>query len=288
MNGDSSTANFWMTQVGTGSSWNDLHAALLMRRCAAAESMGSNPAMLKAHGGPLKTGGAADAVADRTPASFSWKALENRSAVSSPEFGGFDLTFRRTPERCRHSFLGSPLLSGIFFSQNWFCLAANSCCFFLAANSHCFFLSWFQIQYYFAPIVNRWPFCYRPFHITLHYITLRHFKRQLHLQWPMVHRQNHSSSPNASLKKWVFKSFLKVSVFVSSWRLDGREFHAFGPENEKLRSPNFSFNRGSSYRKLLEDLSLSRPGRSATDDIMSDRYAGLRPTRTRCMSTQSL
>ena len=68
-------------------------------------------------------------------------------------------------------------------------------------------------------------------------------------------------------------------MFVSSWRLDGREFHAFGSENEKLRSPNFSFNRGSSYRKLLEDLSLSRPGRSATDVIMSDRYAGLRPTR---------
>ena len=101
------------------------------------------------------------------------------------------------------------------------------------------------------------------------YITLRHFIRQLHLQWPMVHQQSHSSSPNASLKRWVFKSFLKVSVFVSSWRLDGREFHAFGPENEKLRSPNFSFNRGSSYRKLLEDLSLSWPGRSATDVIMS-------------------
>ena len=29
---------------------------------------------------------------------------------------------------------------------------------------------------------------------------------------------------------------------MSSWRLDGREFHAFGPEKEKLRSPNFSFN----------------------------------------------
>ena len=47
---------------------------------------------------------------------------------------------------------------------------------------------------------------------------------------------------------------------MSSWRLDGKEFHAFGPEKEKLRSPNFSFNRGSSYWKLLEDLSLSRPG----------------------------
>ena len=72
----------------------------------------------------------------------------------------------------------------------------------------------------------------------------------------MVHQHSHSSSPNASLKRWVFKSFLKVSVFVSSWRLDGREFHAFGPDKEKLRSPNFSFNRGSSYWKLLEDLSL--------------------------------
>ena len=125
-------------------------------------------------------------------------------------------------------------------------------------------------------------------YLTLHYITLCHFICQLHLQWPMVHQQSHSSSPNARLKRWVFKSVLKVSVFVSSWRLDGREFHAFGPENEKLRSPNFSFNRGSSYRRLLEDLSLSRPGRSATGVIMSDRYAGLRPTRTRCMSTQSL
>ena len=112
------------------------------------------------------------------------------------------------------------------------------------------------------------------------YITLRHFKRQLQLQWPMVHQQSHSSSQNASIKRWVFKRFLKVSVFVSSWRFDGREFHAFGPENEKLRSPNFSFNRGGSFRKLLENLSLPRPGRSATDVIMSDRYAGLWPART--------
>ena len=109
-------------------------------------------------------------------------------------------------------------------------------------------------------------------YITLHHITFRHFIRQLHLQWQMVHQQSHSSSPNASLKRWVFKSFLKESVIVGSWRLDGREFHAFGPDKEKLRSPNFSFNRGSSYWKLLEDLSLSRPGRSATDVIMSDRY----------------
>ena len=56
----------------------------------------------------------------------------------------------------------------------------------------------------------------------------------------------------------------------------------------KIRSPNFSFNHRSSYRKLLEDLILSQTGRSATDVIMSDRYAGLRPSGTRCMSTQSL
>ena len=79
-------------------------------------------------------------------------------------------------------------------------------------------------------------FWYYTMHITL-YITLRHFKRQLHLQWPMVHQQIHSSSPNASLKRWVLKNNFKVSVFVSSWRLDGRE--SFGPENEKLRSPKF-------------------------------------------------
>ena len=48
--------------------------------------MDSNPAMLEAHGGPRKTGGAADAVADLTSASFS-KASEKHSAVNSPEFG---------------------------------------------------------------------------------------------------------------------------------------------------------------------------------------------------------
>ena len=80
----------------------------------------------------LKTGGAADAVADRTPASFSWKAFENRSAVSSLEFRGFDLTFLRTPQWCRHSFLGLRSLSESFFSQNWFCFAEKSGCFSLA------------------------------------------------------------------------------------------------------------------------------------------------------------
>ena len=66
-----------------------------------------------------------------------------------------------------------------------------------------------------------------------------------------------------------FQLFFKVSVFVSSWRLDEREFHAIGPVYEKLRSPNLSFSCGVSYRKLLADRSLSRPGRLAVDVIMS-------------------
>ena len=59
--------------------------------------------------------------------------------------------------------------------------------------------------------------------------------------------------------------------FVSSWRLEGSEFHAFGPAYEKLRSPNLSFSFGVSYRKLLAERSLSRPGRSAVAVIMSAR-----------------
>ena len=69
--------------------------------------------------------------------------------------------------------------------------------------------------------------------------------------------------------------------------MDGREFHASGRRTRNFVSRTF-FNCGSSYRKLLEDLSLSRPGRSATDVIISDRYAELPPTRTMCMSMQSL
>ena len=33
-------------------------------------------------------------------------------------------------------------------------------------------------------------------------------------------------------------------MFISSWRLEGSEFHAFGPAYEKARSPNFSFSFG--------------------------------------------
>jgi hypothetical protein len=94
--------------------------------------MGSNSTQLNSHGGPSKTGGAADAVEDRTPASFSLKASRNRSAVSSSEVGGFVFPFRNKDDRFRHSFFGSPLLSEIFLSQNKLCLLANSCCFFLA------------------------------------------------------------------------------------------------------------------------------------------------------------
>ena len=49
----------------------------------------------------------------------------------------------------------------------------------------------------------------------------------------------------------VFSCFLKVSAFASSWRLDRRVFHAFGPAYEKLLSPSLSFSCGVSYQKLL-------------------------------------
>ena len=77
-------------------------------------------------------------------------------------------------------------------------------------------------------------------------------------------------------------------MFVSSWRLEGSEFHAFGPAYEKARSPNLSFSLGVSYRKLLVERSLSRPGRSAVAVIMSSRYAGLQPMCTWCISTHNL
>ena len=73
-------------------------------------------------------------------------------------------------------------------------------------------------------------------------------------------------------------------MFISSWRLEGSEFHAFGPAYEKARSPNLSFSFGVSYWKLLAERSLSRPGRSAVAVIMSARYAGLRPMRTWCIN----
>ena len=56
-----------------------------------------------------------------------------------------------------------------------------------------------------------------------------------------------------------FQLFLKISVF-GFWRLAGSEFHAFGQAYEKPRLPNLSFSFGVSYRKLLAERSLSRPG----------------------------
>ena len=47
------------------------------------------------------------------------------------------------------------------------------------------------------------------------------------------------------------------------------EFQASVPAYEKSRSPNLSFSCGVSYRKLLAEQSLSRPGRSAVAVVMS-------------------
>ena len=57
-----------------------------------------------------------------------------------------------------------------------------------------------------------------------------------------------------SVSRCVFGCRLKVLVFVSFWRVNGRWLHAFSPAYEKLRSLNSHFNDGSSYRNLLADL----------------------------------
>ena len=58
------------------------------------------------------------------------------------------------------------------------------------------------------------------------------------------------------LKKVSFFFFFE-SISVSEFlEIERKGFHALGPDNEKVCSPNFSFNCGSSYRKLLEDLSM--------------------------------
>ena len=69
----------------------------------------------------------------------------------------------------------------------------------------------------------------------------------------MVHQQSHIRLSYSSLNRRVFNCFFKVSVFVRFCRLNGREFYAFGPAYEKLRSPNLSFSCRVSYRKLLAD-----------------------------------
>ena len=50
---------------------------------------------------------------------------------------------------------------------------------------------------------------------------------------------------------------------MSSWRLIGREFHAFGQENEKLRSPNFSFNCAGLMNQIFPEISLGNDSNAA-------------------------
>ena len=45
--------------------------------------------------------------------------------------------------------------------------------------------------------------------------------------------------------------FLEVPVFVSSWRLNGKEYEAFDPAYEKARLPNLRFSCGVSCQKIV-------------------------------------
>ena len=135
-----------------------------------------------------------------------------------------------------------------------------------------------------CPFLACFVLIYCKLHITLHYFTT-----------PLTPKVTSGASTKSymsfigELKQVSFQLFFKsISVRFHAWRLEGSEFHAFGPAYEELRSPNLSFSFGVSYRKLMAERSLSRPGRSSVAVIMSARYAGLRPTRTRCISTHSL
>ena len=57
------------------------------------------------------------------------------------------------------------------------------------------------------------------------------------------------------------KCFESISI-CEFLEIEGKRIPCLRSGKEKLRSPNSSFNCGSSYRKLLKDLSLSWPGRS--------------------------
>ena len=124
----------------------------------------------------------------------------------------------------------------------------------------------------------------------LHYITL-HYIPSFHT--PITPTVTNGASTKSfkfsecELKKMSFQKFFE-SISVCEFLEIGRKGIPCFRSGERETTLAELFNRGSSYWKLLEDLSLSRPGRSATDVVMSDRYAGLRPTRTRCVSTQSL
>ena len=94
-------------------------------------------------------------------------------------------------------------------------------------------------QYY----KNQWQNfdCVYNENFSLHYITLRHFKRQLHLQWPMVHQQSHSSSPKCELKKVSFQKFFE-GISVCEFLKIGRE------ENSMPSVPRM---RNSAHRTLV-------------------------------------
>ena len=109
-----------------------------------------------------------------------------------------------------------------------------------------------------------------------------------HASYKMVHQ--HKSFPNASLKIWVFNSFSKVSVFVSSGRLDGREFHAYTvrrTRNSARRTlvSTVEVHIGSCWRISISHDQSGQPRMSSCPTCW---YAELRSTRTRCMSMQSL
>jgi len=63
----------------------------------------------------------------------------------------------------------------------------------------------------------------------------------------------HHDALYAQLISTVFSSRLKALWLVISWSGVGTEFHAAGPANAKLRSPNLSQVAGCSYRRLLAE-----------------------------------
>ena len=81
----------------------------------------------------------------------------------------------------------------------------------------------------------------------------------------------------ARLKSTVFSSRLKALWLVISWSDVGSEFHAAGPANAKLRSPNLRRVAGCSYRRLLAERSRERDAMLEVDVTSSDIYDGLHP-----------
>jgi len=79
------------------------------------------------------------------------------------------------------------------------------------------------------------------------------------------------------LKSAVFSSCLKASSPVISWSDVGSEFHAAGPANAKLRSPNLRRVAGCSFRRLLTERSRERDAILEVDVTSLDTYDGLHP-----------